>query len=362
MLAGSDVDCGVPPSRTLPLLPDADLVSFLDATFGLASAPNVSLASRASCYSRLLLRQYNYGLGVIDEANRVLAINYHSQMVTKAVWTRWSRQARGTVVHLLPSGRFTLLKRLLDRGVEMLLNVHLETEIAATQDIRLSPKAAAAAAALRGGGGDARYAALLEHSYSYLTPVQRETGRLVNTGTAFDGLLTMKVEGSLSCFCVAFAGTYAYALVDKLIAALPDTPGPARHAKRMAEMARPHGFLVVMSSHRINHFLMVDSSPQRDDVWFWHVPALIFGMLGVPFTPALAERARATPPTPPPPTPPTRRRRQQRRRRRRRRRSRRRRRATPSSAVDRGALWVVHRRARAAAHLGEPAEPHRHLR
>ena len=72
-------------------------------------------------------------LGVIDEANRVLAINYHSQMVTKAVWTRWSRQARGTVVHLLPSGRFTLLKRLLDRGVEMLLNVHLETEIAATQ-------------------------------------------------------------------------------------------------------------------------------------------------------------------------------------------------------------------------------------
>ena len=78
--------------------------------------------------------------------------------------------------------------------------------------------------------GDARYAALLEHSYSYLTPVQRETGRLVNTGTAFDGLLTMKVEGSLSCFCVAFAGTYAYALVDKLIAALPDMPGPARHA------------------------------------------------------------------------------------------------------------------------------------
>ena len=87
VLAGSDVDCGVPPSRTLPLLPDADLVSFLDATFGLASAPNVSLASRASCYSRLLLRQYNYGLGVIDEANRVLAINYHSQMVTKAVPT-----------------------------------------------------------------------------------------------------------------------------------------------------------------------------------------------------------------------------------------------------------------------------------
>ena len=113
VLAGSDVDCGVPPSRTLPLLPDADLVSFLDGTFGLASAPNVSLATRASCYSRLLLQQYNYGLGVIDEANRVLAINYHSQMVTKAVWTRWSRQARGTVVHLLPSGRFTLLKRLL---------------------------------------------------------------------------------------------------------------------------------------------------------------------------------------------------------------------------------------------------------
>ena len=45
VLAGSDVDCGVPPSRTLPLLPDADLVSFLDATFALASAPNVSLAS-----------------------------------------------------------------------------------------------------------------------------------------------------------------------------------------------------------------------------------------------------------------------------------------------------------------------------
>ena len=70
----------------------------------------------------------------------------------------------------------------------------------------------------------------------------------------------------------------------------------------MAEMARPHGFLVVMSSHRINHFLMVDPSP-RGDVWFWHVPALIFGMLGVLLTPALAERARATAATPPPPTP-----------------------------------------------------------
>ena len=55
---------------------------------------------------------------------------------------------------------------------------------------------------------------------------------------AFDGLLTMKVEGSLSCFCVAFAGTYAYALVDKLIGALPDTPGPARHAKRIQAEAK----------------------------------------------------------------------------------------------------------------------------
>ena len=45
---------------------------------------------------------------------------------------------------------------------------------------------------------------------------------------------------------------------------------PARHAKLMAEISRPHGFIVVMSSHRINHFLMVDASPQRDDVWFWH--------------------------------------------------------------------------------------------
>ena len=120
----------------LPLHFDADLITFLDRAYSAASiaAPGVAVHERIANLRRALHEQYHYRLLEVDATERVYCLKYGSCSIC-APWTRWGRMARGASVHLLESGRFIVLKRLLDRGAEMLLKVHLQADIFATQDV-----------------------------------------------------------------------------------------------------------------------------------------------------------------------------------------------------------------------------------
>ena len=106
------------------------------------------------------------------------------------LWTEWSRKARGSI-YTLKNSQFYIIKELLDRGVEVLTKSQNKTY---TETWRPSDEA--------------------EKLY---TPTQMETFRLIRADETFEGILSMKVDGSLCSINLYPVNGYVHKLLEKFI-------------------------------------------------------------------------------------------------------------------------------------------------
>jgi len=125
---------------------------------------------------------------------RVVCIKY---IDTNRCWEKWARQCRGTVLYLNDSDRLVPIKFMMERGAEILTNMHVKQKIDETQDI------------------------VSVRDLSIFDSVQQETMNLLLDNKPISGVMTGKVDGSLCAVTIyrgdsAFVRNWVYKYGDEL--------------------------------------------------------------------------------------------------------------------------------------------------
>jgi hypothetical protein len=188
---------------------------------------------------------YNYDIIIVSEQPVTINIKYFESSKT---WTKWSRQARGTVLTLIEDS-FIVLQQLLERGVEVITQKHLNDSVLSTQDVTLE--------------------ADKKPDFSIFTPEQQETmNDLLESETPLRGDLSMKVDGSLCAVNVFKKGTINYESIKKIYTQLP-----ANNYLNLLIDSQDDDYLVNLSSQRK---IILDSNYENFN---WNLGAIIYGFL-----------------------------------------------------------------------------------
>jgi len=157
-------------SNTLELYEDLDiiqLVSKLDQEFGFE---NVGKLKDWFGKRHFNVSEVKITLNSKFE-NKIVGVKYIDGLCK--IWQpKWSRQCRGVYLYKSISNKIYCLKILLQRGAEILTNIHLKTGIVETQDIN-------------------------EKKYDFLDKIQQENIEIFKNSGEIDGYLSFKNDGSL---------------------------------------------------------------------------------------------------------------------------------------------------------------------
>ena len=108
--------------------------------------------------------------------NRIITIKY---LEHNKIWKpKWTRQCRGIVMYLDDDDNIIPIKYLLQRGAEVLTNIHIKSDINDTQDIQLS---------------DSK----ISNQILHLDDNQQKIVSKLLNGELIDGFLSFKCDGSL---------------------------------------------------------------------------------------------------------------------------------------------------------------------
>ena len=199
--------------------------------------------------------QYNLKKLPLETVDNVYMIKY---IEGSKIWNKWSIKARGTIVSV-DDGNFLILKQLLDRGAELLMPNHINNEIKGTQDIET----------ITNIGETPKFD-------KKFTEKQIETMEYVyNQKTKFKGVLSMKVDGSLSSVSVYKKGEIHYEKMIYYIDKLPDKT-PYKYYKQMLKLTDEDSeYLVLLSSQATLFF------SNGIDHFSWNICAIIIGFLNI---------------------------------------------------------------------------------
>ena len=188
---------------------------------------------------------YNYDIIIVSEQPVTINIKYFESSKT---WTKWSRQARGTALTLVDD-KFIVLQQLLERGVEVITQKHLNDSVLSTQDVTLEAEK--------------------KPDFSIFTPEQQETmNDLLESETPLRGDLSMKVDGSLCAVNVFKKGTINYESIKKIYTQLP-----ANNYLDLLIESQDDDYLVNIASQRK---IILDSNYENFN---WNLGAIIYGFL-----------------------------------------------------------------------------------
>ena len=147
----------------------------------------VKSSSNIDTMSDIFYKLLDHEFKDIGKRNVLFSLKY---MERCKLWTEWSRKARGSI-YTLKDSRFYIIKELLDRGVEVLTKSQKKTK---TETWNSSDE--------------------IEKLY---TPTQMETFRLIREDNKFEGILSMKVDGSLCSINLYPVDGYVHKLLEKFI-------------------------------------------------------------------------------------------------------------------------------------------------
>jgi hypothetical protein len=195
-----------------------------------------------------IFKKINHYEGIEGYENNFYLLNYREGSPT---WKEWARKGRGTILYFdKREKKFIIFKQLLQRGAEMLSRGLKSKGVQETQDSKQI------------------------EGYS---ESMKETDTLLNTPSEnFNGVLSMKVDGSLTSISFFHHSTYQAKILRNLLNSKFGENEGLMIGKILMDISIKTGYLPVFSTQ--NTLFM------GFHMWYYNVAVIIENMLGVKFS------------------------------------------------------------------------------